>query len=288
MRPHVELCRTSAPWLMIALLFLFLQPNAFADGTSASISVTVSDPSGALVPDASMVIRNTDTNQEQRANSGKAGSAHFSYLKPGHYKLLVSKMGFTDLAVDNILLNVGDDKVLQLVLKVGSSDQTVNVDGGGLTINTTDASVSTVVDRKFVANMPLNGRSFQDLISMTPGVVTASPQGTQGVGSIGITGDFSVNGQRTESNYYTVDGVSGNVGAGNGYGVAQAGSSGGIAAGTAFGTTQSLASVDDLQEFRVTSSTYSAEYGHVPGGQFALLTSVPLPNSTKPVMNPAL
>jgi hypothetical protein len=272
MPKFASLARKYAPWMFVALLSLNLQPSARAQASSASLTVSIADTTGAVIPNAGVVVRNMDTNQEQHSVSGKSGSANFSFLKPGHYALTVSKDKFADIAVDNILLNVGDDRQLQLVLKVGSATQTVNVDGSGSTINTSDASVSTVIDRNFVANMPLNGRSFQDLISMTPGVVTASPQGTQGAGSVGVSGDFSVNGQRTESNYYTVDGVSANVGAGNGYGVAQAGSSGGVAAGTAFGTTQSLASVDELQEFRVTSSTYSAEYGHGPGGQFGLLT----------------
>src|SRR5260370_3344191 len=193
----------------------------------------------------------------------------FSFLRPGHYTLTVSKNAFADVVVDRIVLNVGDDKRLQLSLKVGSAAQTVNVDGSGLSINTIDASVSTVVDRKFVENMPLNGRSFQDLVSMTPGVVT---QSSQAGGFVQYQGDFSVNGQRTESNYYTVDGVSGNSGAGYANGSAQIGTAGSISASTALGTTQSLVSVDALQEFRVSSSTYSAEYGRTPGGQFSLST----------------
>jgi hypothetical protein len=272
MHKFTSLARKCAPWMLVALLSVELQPTAFSQASSASLAVSIADTTGAVVPNAGVAIRNMDTNQEQRSVSGKSGSASFSFLKPGHYVLTVSKDKFADIAVDNILLNVGDEKQLQLVLKVGPSTQTVNVDGSGLTVNTTDASVSTVVSQQFVKTMPLNGRSFQDLISMTPGIVTASPQGTQGAGGIGVSGDFSVNGQRTESNYYTVDGVSANIGAGNGYGVAQAATGGGQAAGTAFGTTQSLASVDELQEFRVTSSTYSAEYGFGPGGQFGLLT----------------
>ncbi len=89
---------------------------------------------------------------------------------------------------------------------------------------------------------------------------------------LNLNGDFSVNGQRTESNYYTVDGVSGNIGSGNGYGTASAGASGSLPGSTALGTTQGLLSVDALQEFRVESSTYSAEYGHSPGGQFSFVT----------------
>jgi hypothetical protein len=146
----------------------------------------------------------------------------------------------------------------------------VTVEGGASMINTTDASVSTVIDHSYVENMPLNGRSFQDLILLTPGVVTNSPQITSANGS---SGEFSVNGQRTESNNYTVDGVSGNTGASNAQAtLVGAGASGSVPAATALGTTQALVSVDDLQEFRVQSSTYSAEYGRNPGGQFSFET----------------
>jgi hypothetical protein len=268
--PKIEVpFRRSAVWAILAMLLTLPSSSAFADSSTASLSVSISDSSGAVVPGAHIVLRNAETNQEQQAASGITGSATFTFLKPGLYGLTVSKESFADVVVDHILLNVADDRRIRLSLKVGSASQTVNVDGTGLTINTTDASVSTVVDRKFVENMPLNGRSFQDLISMTPGVVTQSPQAAGGIQS---KGDFSVNGQRTESNSYTVDGVSGNNGTGYPTGYGQAGSMGAIAASTALGTTQSLISVDALQEFRVMSSTYSAEYGRTPGGQFSLST----------------
>src|SRR6202035_4347553 len=129
-------------------------------------------------------------------------------------------------------------------------------------VNTESAAVSTVVDQAYVKNMPLNGRSFQDLILLTPGVVTASPQASQlGINTgVGRSGEFSVNGQRTESNNYTVDGVSANVGAAAGTQPGMTffgGASGSVPSATALGTTQALVSVDDLQEFRVQSSTYS-------------------------------
>jgi hypothetical protein len=243
----------------------------FAQASSASLGITVSDVSGAVIQSATATLRNGGTNQQQTLLSDKSGSASFPFLKPGHYVLTVAKTGFSDVTVDGIVLNVGDDKHLQLVLKVGAASQNVTVDGEALTINATDGSVNTVVDRKFVENLPLNGRSFQDLISLTPGVVTQSPQNSS-QNIIGYSGDFSVNGQRTESNYYTVDGVSGNIGAGNGNGGPQAGMSGSLPASTALGTTQNLISVDALEEFRVQSSTYSAEYGRTPGGQFSLVT----------------
>jgi hypothetical protein len=141
--------------------------------------------------------------------------------------------------------------------------ETVTVQGGAPVLNTTDASVSTVVDQNYIANMPLNGRSFQDLILLTPGVVTNTPQ--QG-GTVGSSGEFSVNGQRTESNYYTVDGVSANTGT---YpDPSGPGNTGSLPAATALGTTQALLSVDALQEFRVQSSTYSAELAEIPEANF--------------------
>lgn len=261
--------RRLAVWILLITIWTGLQSSAHADSSTANLTVSVTDTSGAIIQGAHLVLRNAETNQEQATDSGSAGAATFSFLKPGHYTLTVSKQAFADIVVDGILLNVGDEKRLQLTLKVGATAQTVNVDGSGLTINTTDASVSTVVDRKFVANMPLNGRSFQDLISMTPGVVTQSPQSSS---SLGYNGDFSVNGQRTQSNYYMIDGVSANTGSGNGGGFAQPSNAGALASSTALGTTQSLLSVDALQEFRVTSSTYSAEYGRSPGGQFSFAT----------------
>jgi Carboxypeptidase regulatory-like domain/TonB dependent receptor/Domain of unknown function (DUF4382) len=264
------LVRQCAPWMFAILLSLCLSSICFADASSANLSVSVTDPTGAVIQDANVTIRNVETNQEQRVVSGKTGSVNFSFLKPGRYNLTVSKHDFAEVAVSNIVLNVGDERQVQLVLKVGTTAQTVTVDGSGPTINTSNASVSTVIDRHFVENIPLNGRSFQDLISITPGVVSQSPQSGTAIGS---SGDFSINGQRTESNYYTVDGVAGNNLAGNGYGSSTGpGISGSLASATALGTTQSLISVDALQEFRIESSTYSAEFGRTPGGQISLAT----------------
>lgn len=175
-------------------LWICLSQFGHADSSTANLSVSVTDPSGAVIADARLVLRNADTNQEQQTDTGKEGVATFSFLKPGRYSLTVAKTSFADVIVDRIVLNVGDERHLQLVLKVGSATQTVTVDASGLQLNATDASVSTVIDRKFVENIPLNSRSFQDLISMTPGVVTQSPQ-IAGQ-SVGARRDFSVDGQR--------------------------------------------------------------------------------------------
>ena len=254
--------------LLLISLCLLLSPN-WSQSTDATISGGVTDASGKFIPNAEIDIANDATGVIYSVKTNNLGIYVAPILPPGHYHVQVSKVGFKTLIKPDIVLNVQSAVALNFTLPVGATSESITVESGSSMINTTDASVSTVVDRKFVESMPLNGRSFQDLISMTPGVVT---QSSQSGGSVGSQGDFSVNGQRTESNYYTVDGVSGNTNPGSGTGGNGPGTSGSLGGSTALGTTQSLLSIDALQEFRVQGSTYSAEYGRSPGGQFSLLT----------------
>lgn len=250
---------------VLAVVLFLLPVFGFAQSTSATISGGVTDPSGGFIVDADVTIANDATGVIYSARTNNSGMYLVPILPPGHYHVQVSRPGFKTIIKADVILNVQSAVALNFVLPVGATSESVTVDAASSVINTTDASVSTVIDRKFVENIPLNGRSFQDLIQMTPGVVTQSPQTSA---YVGYQGDFSVNGQRTESNYYTVDGVAA-TGAGEAFGYAQPASSGSIASSTALGTTQSILSVDALQEFRVSGSTYSAEYGRSPGGQFA-------------------
>lgn len=256
--------------LHLLLLILSATTLAPAQSTDATISGVVVDPSGKVITNADIEILNEATGVHYAGRTNESGIYTDSILPPGQYRIQVSKVGFKTLIKPGIVLNVQSAVVLNFALPIGATSESVTVEAGVSLVNTTDPSVSTVIDRNFVENIPLNGRSFQDLISMTPGIVTQSPQ--TGSQSPAYNGDFSVNGQRTESNYYIVDGVSGNVSAGSPSGAPQAASSGLIAGSTALGTTQGLLSADSLQEFRVESSTYSAEYGRSPGGQFSFLT----------------
>ncbi len=254
----------------VSMLLAFLPGLCLAQNESATLSGRVSDPTGAAVAGAEVVLTNVETNVEQRTKTNSAGLYVFTGVRPGAYRVAAGSPGFKTLIKENLTLHVQDEIAENFSLSLGSVAETVTVNANDLHINTTDASVSTVVDQTYVRNMPLNGRSFQDLILLTPGIVTQTPQNT---GQLGARGEFSVNGQRGESNYYTVDGVSANVGAVAGSSMTDgAGASGSVAAATALGTTQALVSVDDLQEFRVQTSTYSAEYGRNPGGQFAFET----------------
>jgi hypothetical protein len=251
------------------LLLLCTAPFDLAQSPDATMSGVVVDTTGRAIPDAAIEILNDATDVHYSRKTNGIGIYTVSALPPGQYRVQVSKAGFKTLIKPDVVLNVQSALSLNFTLPVGATSESITVEAGTSRINTSDASVSTVVDEKFVANIPLNGRSFQDLIAMTPGVVTQSPQASS---VLGYNGDFSVNGQRTQSNYYLVDGVSANTGAGNGTGAPQPGTGGTIASSTALGTTQSLISVDALREFRVLSSTYSAEFGRSPGGQFSLVT----------------
>ena len=247
--------------------------SLFAQSPDGNINGLVSDPSSAAVVGAEVLAVNDVTGVQYTTKTNSEGIYVLPSLPPGPYRLQVSKVGFKTIIKPDIVLNVQDALSINFTLPIGAAYEVLTVEGGAPLVNTESAAVSTVIDQTYVANMPLNGRSFQDLILLTPGTVTQTPQASLGNAGLGNTGEFSVNGQRTESNYYTVDGVSANVGApSSGYSIGFAGPSGSLPAATALGTTQALVSVDDLQEFRVQSSTYSAEYGHNPGGQFAFET----------------
>jgi hypothetical protein len=253
----------------IRLLFLFLSFCPLAvHAQTAEVGGAVQDPCGAVIPKASVEFRNQDTGVRRQSTTNGDGAYHIEGIDPGKYDATVQAKGFKTLTRENVVFQVGDKAQIDFKMQVGDTGQTVTVDGSGLQINTTDASVSTVVDRKFVENLPLNGRSFEGLILLTPGVETVNPNYSS---QSGYSGEFSVNGQRTESNVYTVDGVNANAG-GFPYGYATNGTSGSLPSATALGTTQSLVSVDALQEFRVEGSSYSAEFGLSPGGQFSFAT----------------
>ncbi len=258
---------------ILSLLFLLFCTLTLvsAQSTDATISGEVLDPSGKVMINAEVEILNEETGLHYSSRTNETGIYKVAILPPGQYRVQVSKVGFKTLIKPGISLNVQSAVALNFTLPIGATSDSITVEAGASAINTSDGSVSTVIDRNFVENMPLNGRSFQDLLTLSPGVSQVANSGGVGYG-VGYSGDIVVNGQRTEANYYTVDGVSANTGTmPNPFG-AGAGVSGSVPGLTALGTTQSLVSIDALQEFRSTTSTYSAEYGRSPGGQFSFNT----------------
>jgi len=241
---------------------------ARGQGTSATLSGTVVDQNGAVVLGADVKITNPATAFSRETKTNDSGDYTFPLLPPGTYQVTAQRDGFSPVRVENVVLNVGDQKALNISLKAGDVNATVTVDSNAETIRT-DGSVGTVINRQFVANIPLNGRSLQALIQLVPGVVLTPAQGAGATDST----QFSVNGQRTASNYYTVDGAGANTGIVTGVATLPRVAGAGAAPGTtALGGTNSLVSLDALQEFRIETSSYAAEYGRTPGGQISLVT----------------
>jgi Carboxypeptidase regulatory-like domain/TonB dependent receptor len=247
------------------LVFVYLACLAvYRADELAAVTGLVTDPHGRSVPGVTILITNINTDVASRTVTNDQGIYRVPSLQPGIYRMTVDKDGFKSIVKSGIELHVQDVASINFELQIGSVNETVTVEAGGLVINTTDATVSTVVDRNFAENLPLNGRSFQALIQLTPGVVLTASNSTD-------SGQFSINGQRAASNYWMIDGVSANigvsstVGAGNGFG-------GAIGGFSAQGGTNSLVSVDAMQEFRIQTSTYAPEFGRTPGGQISIVT----------------
>jgi len=235
---------------------------AFAQMETATLSGVISDPNGGVVTDVEVIATRIETGNAVTTKTNGAGIYFFTGLVPGHYHLTVRKPGFKEIAIKEFQLYVQDKLEQNFSLEIGSVSETVTVNGTNPLVNTTDGSVSTVIDRQFVENIPLNGQSFNTLMLLTPGVVIVPYSNTD------TPGQFSVNGQRTDGNYFRVDGVGANFGTS----ITGFAGAGGTQALNAYGGTASLVSVDALQEFRVETSSFSPEYGRTPGGQVSIST----------------
>ena len=237
---------------------------AHAQTETGTIYGSVTDPTGAVVPAATVRLTDVDRGLKTEVSTGNSGFYTFATVPPGHYQIQVERSGFKTIRLTGITLNVQDNLEQNFKLDVGSASETITVQANAVNVNTTDSTVSTVVDRTFADNIPLNGRSFQTLVMLTPGVVVTQT-------AFDDQGQFSVNGQRADANYFTVDGVSANFGV-TGYSVLVQAAGGALPALSASGGTNSLVSVDAMQEFRVQTSSFAPEFGRTPGGQISIVT----------------
>jgi hypothetical protein len=248
----------------LCVVSLFLVSPILAQSPNGTINGRVLDPSGAVIVGAEITIVNDATRIQYAGKTNAEGIYVVTNLPPGAYRLQVAKQGFKTLIKPEVVLNVQDALAINFTLPIGAAAETVTVEGGAPLIDTQSATVSTVINRGFVENLPLNGRSFNTLLQLTPGVVIA-PSSTVS------PGQFSINGQRTDANSFSVDGVSADFGLSAEFAPGQGGS-GGTAAFNAYGGTSSLVSVDALQEFRIQTSSFAPEYGRTPGGQVVIET----------------
>jgi hypothetical protein len=250
-------------FLLVALMVASVA--VMAQSPNATLTGTVTDQNEAVVPGVNVSVINIANAFHRSTITNSDGAFTVSSLPAGDYVVKAEREGFMPVEMRDVVLNVNDRVSVKIQLKVGEiAGQKVDVIDAPALLDES-AAVGTTVDRQFVENLPLNGRSFQNLIALTPGIVTVPSSLT------GNSGQFSVNGQRANANYFTVDGVSANTGNGAGAVPGQA-TSGTLPALTTFGGTNGMVSVEAMQEFQVQTATYSAEYGRSPGGQISIVT----------------
>ena len=250
-------CRTVGAILLAVICFVSMTRG---QSETATLSGVITDEGGGAVPNCEVLLQSVERGNLITAKTDEAGLYVFPSVDPGQYSLTVRKAGFKQVDLLSLIVNVQDHIEQNFRIQVGSVSESVTVTAEGNNLNTTDATVSAVIDRNLVDNLPLNGRSLQQLVTLAPGVVLAANGGERG--------QFNVNGQRATANYFVVDGVSalspvtqlagGVVGTGGGLNAA--------------GGTNGMVSVDALQEFRVLTSSFAPEFGRTPGGQVILRT----------------
>jgi hypothetical protein len=234
-----------------------------AQSSTATLSGIVLDPNDAVVNDATVTVVSIGKKLRRQVTTDREGRFVVPLLPPDRYSATIQRQGFAVVEIKDLILNVNAQRSVRIHLKVGQISESVTVEGASLA-QTESAGVSTLVDRQFANELPLNGRTFDALLRLVPGAALSVAQSFE-------PGQFSINGQRPNANYFMVDGVGANVSINGGTFLEQTGA-GTTPPVSALGGTNSLVSVDDLQEFRVETSSYAPEFGRTPGGQVSIIT----------------
>ena len=236
------------------LVLLAINSTASAQLVGGAIQGTVKDPQGAVLPGASVVVRNAGTGAQFEQVTDQSGHYQVLALAPGDYEVTVSMTGFRSVAHRGIRLTVGQTAVIDTGLELGVVSEHLEVRGDAISVNLATGAVSGLVGEREIRDLPLNGRSFQQLALLQPGVQAALAAGNDVVG--GRTPKISINGARPEMNSFLLDGTDIN----NVYNKTP-----GSAAGVLLG-------VEAVLEFQVLTNAYSAEFGRSAGGVFNAVT----------------
>ena len=247
--------------LFFSLLLLILAgAPVLRAQVSASLAGVIRDPSGARIAGASITVTNVETGAARASVTDDAGRYEVLALPVGEYKISVSKAGFQEQARGGIHLAVGQEAEVDLSLHVGTERQQVLVKEEAPMVSTTTSDISGLVGERQVKELPLNGRSYDLLLTLNPGIVNFTSQKTGGTGISNSTtaNNFSVSGNRPQQNIFLLNGVEYSGAAENNM---QPG-----------GTSGMLLGVDAVREFNVERDTYGAELGKHPGGQVIIVT----------------
>jgi hypothetical protein len=247
-------------FLPLMLMVVCLCVPFSAAQVSADLSGTVTDQSGAIVAGARVTVKNLDTGLSRTSSTGQSGRYGFFALPVGLYEIRVTKDGFAEGVRSGIRLAVGQEASADLSLHVGHVTEEVRVNEDAPVVNLTTQDISGLVGERQVKDLPLNGRSYDLLLTLNPGVVNFTWEKTGGVGvSNSTTGnDFAISGNRPQQNLFLLNGVEFTGAAENN--MQPGGSSG------------QLLGLDAVREFNVLRNTYGPEYGKHPGGQVNIVT----------------
>lgn len=249
--------------LRLACLSFFLYATAASWGSVAgSVSGTVKDSSGRVVPHVSVTLQEVDTGLSYHTQTDNRGSYTLPVLPVGRYELDVEAAGFDGYRRSDIVLDTNAALTIDVVLQPGTVRQTVTVADNALHIETTSTAMGQVIGSRQMTAVPLDGRSYTDLLSLQPGVAPSSAITSSTVQDVGATilnpsgtlnpGNLSVNGQRETANYFSVNGSDAEED---------------VNAGTAI-----IPNLDAIAEFRIVTGDYDAEYGEYSGGQISVIT----------------
>src|SRR5262245_54476162 len=240
--------------IFLTALWFLCSGIAGAQTVGASIQGVVTDSNGAALPSAKVEVRNVATGGTQTVTTDSEGRYRLPLLSSGNYEIRVTAAGFQPLLRRGITLAVGQDLIADATLTVGKIESLVTIEATSGEINTTSAALSGLVTKEEIRDLPLNGRSFQQLALLQTGVSAALAAGNDPVG--GRTPKISINGARPEQNNFLLDGTDIN----NVYNKTP-GSVGGV-----------LLGVDAVLEFQVLTNSYSAEFGRSAGGVINAVT----------------
>ncbi len=235
------LIRFFALFVVVAILLFSTQTYAQSAAATGRLEGTVTDPSGAAVADAQVMVRNQNTAVSTAEKSNEGGEFTVLYLEPGTYEVTIEKTGFKKLVLNNITITVGTRAILHPKLTVGEVNTALTVSAETPLVDTAESSLGTVVDQSAIQSLPLNGRNFTDFALLTAGATTDGDFGM--VSFNGISGNF---------NNYTVDGGNNN----NAFFAQQIGRT----------SIPYQFSEDVIREFQVTSTGFEAEFGQAGGG----------------------
>ena len=242
---------TRASWWVV-LLALTAAPLA-AQFDSAEVLGTIRDSSGSLVGKTSILLVNQNTGSEARVVADDSGNYTFSNVKIGTYTVTAEAVGFSKAVATNIIVDVNARQRVDLTLQVGAVSESVEVSGAASALQTDSSDRGQVINTAQVVELPLNGRSYSDLALLTTGVIR-SPSAFSGTPR---EGSFIVNGLRSTYNNFLLDGIDNNA-----YGTSNQG----------FANQVAQPSPDAVQEFKVITNNYSAEYGRSGGATINVAT----------------